>query len=176
MLHTFNVVSVNLARQLGEVVSLDAFTAELELCMQNWSVVFIAECDFHRNADFSPDPDFLQRTRHRYYRHWPGQGVVPYCVLVNRLWAPYLRHIEFKNRACRIDFRQSHRSSWSTVFLHWTPGDDGYSDAFHTDMFDTACLVTGRPKRSSLLMAGDFYVDFLPSIETDLYGYLPKRA
>jgi len=176
VLHTFNIVSVNLARQLGDAVSLEAFITEMELCMQNWSVMFLAESDFHLTADFVPDSDYLQRAQHRYYRHWPGQGSIPFSILVHRSWAPFLRHVEFKGRACRLDFRQSRMITWSTLFLHMTPGDDGFSDAFHEDMFDVAYLANSRPKRSLLVMAGDFNVDLLPTMVSDPFRDLPGRA
>lgn len=117
-----------------------------------------------------------QRAQHRYYRHWPGQGSLPFSILVHRSWAPFLRHVEFKGRACRLDFRQSRMITWSTLFLHMTPGDDGFSDAFHEDVFDVAYLANSRPKRSSMVMAGDFNVDLLPTIVSDPFRDLPGRA
>ena len=61
------------------------------------------------------------------------------------------------------------------AFSALTPGEDCFSDAFHDDMFDTAFLARSRPKRSSLLLAGDFNVDFLPVSAMDPFSHLPDR-
>ena len=60
-------------------------------------------------------------------------------------------------------------------FLHWTPGEDCFSDAFHDDMFDTALLASSRPKRYSLFLAGDFNIDFLSVSPVDPFSLLPDR-
>ena len=104
-----------MARQLGDAASLQGVSWGLGYCKSQWSGAFVAECDFHLCDEFTADLELIEAQYHRYYCHWPGEGSVPFCIIVHALWAPYLRHTECRGRACRFDFKKAaHR--WYIIF------------------------------------------------------------
>ena len=65
-----------MVRLLGEATGLEVFLKELDYCLPRWSVVFVAECDFQLCDEYTPDLDYIEERRHRFFG--TGQGKAPY--------------------------------------------------------------------------------------------------
>ena len=162
------IAAVNVGRCCGSLDSLSALLLSVEAVVPMWGVLYVSELGVNHCI-----AEVRSVNGHRIFIHEPGPGSLPMAFIVNRLYIPFIRKVQWLRRCGSITLCNS--GSASTLNMHIVgvhlPSDDRCIDS----LYDACTLYNRRHRLTFGCMIGDFNIDLLPTLASDPFQREPHR-
>ena len=158
------LLSFNAGGSLNCTEALHSFVVQVSIKYPDWVVCCVQELDFVQSSS----KEFELVDGHKVFRHWPGVGSRPMCMIIHRLYRDFVVRSFWHGRAGGIHLfnpslapRTLDQCSMIVLNVHGAHGDD-----LGESLFDATTVVrTLRRRKGStadVFALGDFNVDLLP--------------